>query len=153
MVADSLVAATTIVRLFFQAEDGIRDGTVTGVQTCALPIYAQGQHLREERGDLAWREVHHGEHQLAQEIALRVMLRDLRARRLDAELAEVDAQLVGGLLRPGEVVDLHDPPHADVDLREIVPGDHVSSLVASAPRRRAAPSPPQPTEPQSPAPF
>src|SRR5438309_11919603 len=25
---------------FFQAEDGIRDGTVTGVQTCALPIYA-----------------------------------------------------------------------------------------------------------------
>src|SRR5437867_5250838 len=26
---------------FFQAEDGIRDRTVTGVQTCALPIYAQ----------------------------------------------------------------------------------------------------------------
>src|SRR5439155_13826811 len=25
--------------LFFQAEDGIRDGHVTGVQTCALPIY------------------------------------------------------------------------------------------------------------------
>src|SRR5689334_24353739 len=25
---------------FFQAEDGIRDGTVTGVQTCALPISA-----------------------------------------------------------------------------------------------------------------
>src|SRR3712207_7151343 len=26
--------------LFFQAEDGIRDIGVTGVQTCALPIYA-----------------------------------------------------------------------------------------------------------------
>src|SRR5256886_2852172 len=26
---------------FFQAEDGIRDLTVTGVQTCALPIYGQ----------------------------------------------------------------------------------------------------------------
>src|SRR6266568_1216104 len=26
---------------FFQAEDGIRDGTVTGVQTCALPIFAE----------------------------------------------------------------------------------------------------------------
>src|SRR5438876_5611027 len=25
---------------FFQAEDGIRDGRVTGVQTCALPISA-----------------------------------------------------------------------------------------------------------------
>src|SRR5437660_12910930 len=27
-------------RFFFQAEDGIRDGHVTGVQTCALPISA-----------------------------------------------------------------------------------------------------------------
>src|SRR5690348_1014831 len=27
------------VYFFFQAEDGIRDGRVTGVQTCALPIY------------------------------------------------------------------------------------------------------------------
>src|SRR5260370_2110907 len=26
---------------FFQAEDGIRDSRVTGVQTCALPIYPQ----------------------------------------------------------------------------------------------------------------
>src|SRR6266542_5196668 len=26
---------------FFQAEDGIRDATVTGVQTCALPIFAK----------------------------------------------------------------------------------------------------------------
>mgnify|MGYP000400753813 CR=1 FL=1 len=26
-------------RFFFQAEDGIRDVAVTGVQTCALPIY------------------------------------------------------------------------------------------------------------------
>src|SRR5437773_9394084 len=35
----------TLVRLcdlfFFQAEDGIRDRDVTGVQTCALPIYAE----------------------------------------------------------------------------------------------------------------
>src|SRR5439155_6762614 len=28
-----------VVLFFFQAEDGIRDGHVTGVQTCALPIY------------------------------------------------------------------------------------------------------------------
>src|SRR2546425_5128868 len=27
---------------FFQAEDGIRDKLVTGVQTCALPIYYTG---------------------------------------------------------------------------------------------------------------
>src|SRR2546430_11464630 len=30
--------AVTTFLFFFQAEDGIRDLTVTGVQTCALPI-------------------------------------------------------------------------------------------------------------------
>src|SRR5688572_8372300 len=30
-----------LLSFFFQAEDGIRDLTVTGVQTCALPIYRQ----------------------------------------------------------------------------------------------------------------
>src|SRR6266487_5368620 len=45
---------------FFQAEDGIRDGRVTGVQTCALPIFpghrpqhavkrAEGEDLRLPR--------------------------------------------------------------------------------------------------------
>src|SRR5256886_12851566 len=32
---------------FFQAEDGIRDLTVTGVQTCALPIW-RGRRLLED---------------------------------------------------------------------------------------------------------
>src|SRR5256885_10362616 len=31
------------IRFFFQAEDGIRDYKVTGVQTCALPISASGR--------------------------------------------------------------------------------------------------------------
>src|SRR2546427_10778068 len=45
---------------FFQAEDGIRDLTVTGVQTCALPIWKvflegddvtqEPAHLRARRG-------------------------------------------------------------------------------------------------------
>src|SRR5437764_1523166 len=30
--------ALQVVSFFFQAEDGIRDTSVTGVQTCALPI-------------------------------------------------------------------------------------------------------------------
>src|SRR2546427_7044708 len=34
---------------FFQAEDGIRDLTVTGVQTCALPIYDEVQKLGQYR--------------------------------------------------------------------------------------------------------
>src|SRR5690348_18472363 len=32
---------------FFQAEDGIRDGRVTGVQTCALPISSGGSGARD----------------------------------------------------------------------------------------------------------
>src|SRR6266481_8342316 len=31
---------------FFQAEDGIRDGTVTGVQTCVLPILGRGGRIQ-----------------------------------------------------------------------------------------------------------
>src|SRR6266487_5161796 len=34
---------------FFQAEDGIRDGRVTGVQTCALPISRDRQPARPRR--------------------------------------------------------------------------------------------------------
>src|SRR5260370_29972799 len=33
---------------FFQAEDGIRDSSVTGVQTCALPIYRQLGNIWEQ---------------------------------------------------------------------------------------------------------
>src|SRR5438876_5012546 len=36
------------VFFFFQAEDGIRDGRVTGVQTCALPILAEAVHRRHQ---------------------------------------------------------------------------------------------------------
>src|SRR2546430_3253704 len=47
MLGDSLIARHIIVYLlfffFFQAEDGIRDLTVTGVQTCALPIFGSDE--------------------------------------------------------------------------------------------------------------
>src|SRR5258708_20669282 len=39
-VRDSVVRLSSTVFFFFQAEDGIRDDLVTGVQTCALPIYS-----------------------------------------------------------------------------------------------------------------
>src|SRR2546430_8439810 len=38
---------------FFQAEDGIRDLTVTGVQTCALPICTLADNVRDAR---CWNE-------------------------------------------------------------------------------------------------
>src|SRR5688572_12758702 len=37
-----------LIFFFFQAEDGIRDLTVTGVQTCALPILFKGDRSRKE---------------------------------------------------------------------------------------------------------
>src|SRR5436305_9753104 len=55
------------VFFFFQAEDGIRDADVTGVQTCALPIYvyvvwlqwrlpaAPKRHIRSKRPKLLGR--------------------------------------------------------------------------------------------------
>src|SRR5260370_29751327 len=40
MISDSSLAMYVVFVsfFFFQAEDGIRDSSVTGVQTCALPI-------------------------------------------------------------------------------------------------------------------
>src|SRR5207253_4745009 len=42
---------------FFQAEDGIRDGHVTGVQTCALPISAAKEMLGRQVGSITVSQV------------------------------------------------------------------------------------------------
>src|SRR3989441_2009027 len=48
MLAASKQRGVSLVPIFFfQAEDGIRDKLVTGVQTCALPIYYVEQAQRE----------------------------------------------------------------------------------------------------------
>src|SRR2546427_468746 len=74
---------------FFQAEDGIRDLTVTGVQTCALPIYvelkvAQGQQF-VAGGSIG---AGHGEGDVAQ--AAHGAAAVAVAARLDVELAARD---------------------------------------------------------------
>src|SRR5437870_9594521 len=43
IVARGTFGVGRYVLFFFQAEDGIRDGHVTGVQTCALPICASAR--------------------------------------------------------------------------------------------------------------
>src|SRR5437762_13616036 len=47
------------VSFFFQAEDGIRDTSVTGVQTCALPISALEPGQRDLGGEGYDREDEH----------------------------------------------------------------------------------------------
>src|SRR5688572_32329366 len=66
-----MVVVFLLFFFFFQAEDGIRDLTVTGVQTCALPIYRAGVDrlaaggLLAQLGDFHVAEV--GEHQRARD--------------------------------------------------------------------------------------
>src|SRR5258708_7623258 len=40
------IAGDPVLYCFFQAEEGIRDDLVTGVQTCALPIWPGTRHAR-----------------------------------------------------------------------------------------------------------
>src|SRR5260370_274194 len=44
---------------FFQAEDGIRDSSVTGVQTCALPISARAHERGVDSGARLWQRPPH----------------------------------------------------------------------------------------------
>src|SRR5687767_15742880 len=44
-----LASRTGVSLFFFQAEDGIRDKLVTGVQTCALPIYQMCEPFQRDR--------------------------------------------------------------------------------------------------------
>src|SRR5215213_10636861 len=48
LALSSLMASVVI--FFFQAEDGIRDWSVTGVQTCALPISFLDEGLQMQAG-------------------------------------------------------------------------------------------------------
>src|SRR3989442_5159074 len=52
------VAHGSIVLFFFQAEDGIRDADVTGVQTCALPIYDGGPFFSPDGKLIVYRAYH-----------------------------------------------------------------------------------------------
>src|SRR3989454_1043432 len=49
-----------LIFFFFQAEDGIRDYKVTGVQTCALPIFHQDPITRFDQTLLDWLRGHAG---------------------------------------------------------------------------------------------
>src|SRR3990172_3290682 len=59
--------------LFFQAEDGIRDVAVTGVQTCALPIILMGRLSLSPVAEVAGhiRDIDRGEGDLTQRLAMR----------------------------------------------------------------------------------
>src|SRR5437660_9156773 len=70
-----------VVVFFFLAEDGIRDGHVTGVQTCALPIFARHNITETRRHSRL----------LSITSADRTKLRRLRARRVFSDVVSGDA--------------------------------------------------------------
>src|SRR2546422_6310741 len=76
---------------FFQAEDGIRDVAVTGVQTCALPIWVL--RLEQPLGEI----VPHDQDGAARPR----FLRRERAPLLDLDVADLEVAL-GGALRSEE---------------------------------------------------
>src|SRR5439155_19144929 len=82
---------------FFQAEDGIRDGHVTGVQTCALPI------LMPERGGT-----------MAGQTALRVLVVDD-----DPLLCEMLRAALG--IEGIEVLEAHHVIEAEAVLADVAP--------------------------------
>src|SRR5438046_6318354 len=49
-VLPSTLSSFPFLFFFFQAEDGIRDWSVTGVQTCALPIFDAERPTAVHRG-------------------------------------------------------------------------------------------------------
>src|SRR2546430_12203783 len=83
------------VYFFFQAEDGIRDLTVTGVQTCALPIY------RSELFQLRYARL---QRNLPQQRNAELARQPLAAARQEqlAAIAAVGADVVAHVLRSEE---------------------------------------------------
>src|SRR5436305_7131591 len=49
IIMSTIFCSRTYIFFFFQAEDGIRDADVTGVQTCALPISRATTRASRER--------------------------------------------------------------------------------------------------------
>src|SRR5256885_9338256 len=101
-----------VVFFFFQAEDGIRDYKVTGVQTCALPIW--------RAADLSLRRGEHEPHAAAIE---------KRERRPGVEQVRQAERLL--VERPGaRHVLTHNRDLADARLREIVHAADSTRLTA-----------------------
>src|SRR5207245_6592799 len=90
-----MVGSSCYVFFFFQAEDGIRDATVTGVQTCALPIFHLSQALgqMEEAIELC--------RDCPQLAVLRKNIGIIYARKGDAENAKRQLELALKLLPEG----------------------------------------------------
>src|SRR5207249_10487784 len=78
------------VCFFFQAEDGIRDRNVTGVQTCALPISSHQSPWLDDRAAFELLAVEMGSNPGGQQIC-----RQQKCERVDRRLRRSEERRVG----------------------------------------------------------
>src|SRR5690554_3283697 len=140
LVANQLVSGLLLF-FFFQAEDGIRDADVTGVQTCALPIFgrlvlrAQGRDRGLEVLEARKALVDRGEPQVGDLVELAQRTEDRQAHLVGVELgapARADV-LLDALGEHREVVLRDGPPlarlaHPGDDLLAAERLDHARTL-------------------------
>src|SRR5262249_58070334 len=89
---DAVVAEVELRRgevFFFQAEDGIRDWSVTGVQTCALPILVRDRVIKEKTSLLV------RDARLDQEFAARMSIVQQQIRSMLAVPLQTDDRVIG----------------------------------------------------------
>src|SRR5262245_39883733 len=89
----------------------------------ALAVGPQHKDLGDEGSDLLRGKIDGGHQAPAHQLFERVAIRDLGARSLHPQLAEIDAELDGGLARFREWLGLENDPHSHVDAFEVGPAD------------------------------
>src|SRR5690349_22408773 len=86
-----LVFTYDFIFFFFQAEDGIRDLYVTGVQTCALPICGRDRHeAGHDRHVVPWQRV--VEHRLGPERIVHPVLEADQHLRSEEHTSELQSR-------------------------------------------------------------
>src|SRR2546429_4080655 len=135
---------------FFQAEDGIRDVAVTGVQTCALPIYAREVLALQPNAAPA------GPQQAADGIEGRALPRAVGPdQRHDLPRVDLDrqaAQSVNGAVIDVEVLEVEESHDGALSRLPRPPGACPDTLRSPADRSESPPGSPRRSSPRSPAP-
>src|SRR6266481_6108958 len=118
-----------LLSFFFQAEDGIRDGTVTGVQTCALPIYAGLKVISLALAIALWRVVSRdqaAEMELRVPIVFRNFPANLEIDSASFTEAQVRVRGPGRLIHRLRATDVR----AEIDLATVRPGSRTFDLTS-----------------------
>src|SRR2546430_8966148 len=106
MVFIATASACAVAFFFFQAEDGIRDLTVTGVQTCALPIFQRARVPGRDGAVVAEGRFQRGQHLDGGSRPRTIVLHErLPARQSERDDLAVEEAIVARSYRGGLALD------------------------------------------------